>query len=353
MRQVGLRLRYLAERALRLNTANLIECARQAKRVSKAPLVIIILDMLWCSVRYEMAFRDYAVWDIRTLSGTERRTWMTHPKAFRLNSTLNAPNSRELLGDKPRFYRDFATEIGREWIDAQHASEEEVSRFLSRHARVMAKPPHGEGGAGIDILDTTDVLADVGTTLQSLREKHQTLLEEVVVQHPDLAALASHSVNTIRLITYRDPRDQFHLIAAVLRIGNQGIIDNFAAGGMFTMLDDDGVALWPAVDKQSNIYAKHPVSGVAIQGFRVPHFREAVELVTHASRRLPTVPYVGWDIAITAERPILIEANHNSSVFQMKPRASGIRTGLLHRYRAAVGPGILDRRSRRRVTTQV
>jgi hypothetical protein len=67
-------------------------------------------------------------------------------------------------------------------------------------------------------------------------------------------------------------------------------------------------------------------------------------MVEAASRRLPTVPYVGWDVAITPTGPALIEANHNSSVFQMKPSVSGVRTGLLARYRDAVGSGVLDRR---------
>jgi glutathione synthase/RimK-type ligase-like ATP-grasp enzyme len=67
-------------------------------------------------------------------------------------------------------------------------------------------------------------------------------------------------------------------------------------------------------------------------------------MVEKASKRLPTIPYVGWDIAITENGPALIEANHNSSVFQMKPTASGVRTGLLQRYRDAIGPGVLDKR---------
>lgn len=323
-----------------------MECARQAQRVSRAPLPVIVADMLWCSVRYEMAFRDYSVWDIRLLSSKERATWMTHPKAFRLNTTLNGPDSRAILGDKPRFYRDFADMIRREWIDVAAADTAEVTRFLHRHERVLAKPPHGEGGAGISIYTTATDIDDVATWCASLVERGQTLLEEVIPQHESMAALYPSSVNTVRMITYLQPTGTLVVIAAVLRIGNGGVIDNFAAGGMFTMLDEEGVARWPGVDKQSNVYETHPVTGVTIPGFRVPRFTDILTMIDTAARRLPTVPYVGWDIAVTPDGPALIEANHNSSVFQMKPSASGIRTGLLDRYRDAVGPGVLDRRGR-------
>ena len=338
-----MRVRYLFDRARRLNPTQLIELARQVKRVSRAPLPIIISDMLWCSVRYEMGFRDYVVWDIRVLSARERKTWMTHPKAFRLNKTLNGPDSKIILGDKARFLTDFADLVGREWMDAADASIDELSAFLQRHPRVIAKPAAGEGGAGIAIFETAGI-DDVSAWRDERIEEDQTLLEQVLTQHDDLNAVYPDSVNTVRMITYRDPAGELHVIASVLRIGNGAVIDNFASGGMFTMLDDDGVALYPGVDKQSNIFAQHPVTGTEIKGVRVPFYREVVDMIADAAKRLPTVPYVGWDIAVTPEGPALIEANHNSSVFQMKPSASGIRTGLLYRYRDAIGADVVDNR---------
>jgi hypothetical protein len=341
--QRSLRVRYLLQRARRLSLGNVTEFARQVQRVSKVPLPVIVGDMMWCSVRYEMGFRDYAVWDIRLLSARERRTWMTHPKAIRLNNTLNGPDSEALLGDKPRFYRDFADLIGREWIDAAEATDEEIAAFLARHPRVLVKPALGEGGRGITTF-SADEIPDVASWRAQLIADGRSLIEQVLPQHERMSELYAGSVNTIRIITYRAPDGVFHVIASVLRIGNGGVVDNFAGGGMFTMLDDEGVARWGAVDKHSNVFSTHPVTGVPIAGFAVPQFAEALAMVEEASRRLPTVPYVGWDVAITPDGPALIEANHNSSVFQMKPSVSGVRTGLLHRYRDAVGPGILERR---------
>ncbi|WP_235201420.1 sugar-transfer associated ATP-grasp domain-containing protein [Microbacterium sp. CH12i] len=317
--------------------------AHQVKRVSKAPLLVIVADMLWCSVRYEMGFRDYVVWDIRILNARERATWMTHPKAFRLNSSLNGADSGAIVGDKKRFLADFADLTRREWIDAADSSVDELRAFLERHPRVIAKPERGEGGAGIAIYEAAHV-EDVATWRAELIAKDQTLLEEVLTQHEALSSIYPDSVNTVRMITYRDPKGQLHVIASVLRIGNGSVIDNFASGGVFTMLDDDGVALYPGVDKQSNIYLTHPVTGTTIQGFQVPYYPEIVAMIAEATTRLPTVPYVGWDIAVTPEGPALIEANHNSSVFQMKPSASGIRTGLLYRYRDAIGAEVVDNR---------
>ncbi len=336
MGQLSVRVRYLLGRARRLSPANLAEFTGHVKRVSKAPTPVIIADMLWCSIRYDMGFRDYAVWDIRLLKGKERATWMTHPKSFRITKMLNSPEAKELVEDKRRFYRDFADDIQREWVDVRDVGLAELEAFLKRHERVLAKPADGFGGGGIDPVDTAGI-TDVAAWREAQIAKNQTLLEELLPQHPDLAALYPGSVNTIRLITFLDPAGEFHVLASVLRIGNGGVIDNFAGGGMFTMLDDDGVALYPAVDKQSHVFERHPVTDVEITGFSVPMYPEALAFVERLARAFPQVPYMGWDVAITPERPAIIEANHNSSVFQMKPTVSGIRTGLLSRYREATG----------------
>lgn len=336
MGQLAVRLRYLAGRARRVSPANLREFTDQVRRVSKAPAPVIIADMLWCAFRYDMGFRDYAVWDIRLLKAPERKTWMTHPKSYRITKLLNSPDARDLVEDKPRFYRDFAADIRREWIDVRTATPEEIDAFLKRHEHVIAKPDQGFGGAGIDRIDTADI-RDVTAWRTHQIERDQTLVEEVLPQHPDLQALYPGSVNTIRLVTFLDAAGDFHVIAGVLRIGNGGVIDNFAGGGMFTMLDDEGVTIYPGVDKHSNVFERHPVTGVPITGLRVPMYDDAVSMVERLSRRLPQIPYLGWDVAITPDGPAVIEANHNSSVFQMKPTVSGVRTGLLHRYSEATG----------------
>jgi hypothetical protein len=339
MGRATVRLRYLARRAAKLRPGNLVEFARQVQKVSKAPVPVIIADMLWCSVRYDMGFRDYAVWDIRLLNASERATWMTHPKSFRITRMYNTPEGRSKLEDKRRFAREYADLLGRETIELRDVDDAELGAFLARHPKVLAKPVEGQGGGGITLHEN---VADPAAFRAEVTAAGQSIVDEFIVQHPEMSALYPDSVNTVRMITFLDtsgdePGGTVHVLAAVLRIGNGDVIDNFASGGMFTMLDADGVALYPGVDKQSNVYPVHPVTGTSIVGFQVPMYDRVLDLTRQLARRTPEAPYVGWDLAITPNGPVVIEGNHNSSVFQPKPSASGVRTGLLPVYRAAVG----------------
>ena len=51
----------------------------------------------------------------------------------------------------------------------------------------------------------------------------------------------------------------------------------------------------------------HPNTGTVIKGFQVPMWQEAMALVEKAAQRI--YGYIGWDIAITVNGPVIIEAN--------------------------------------------
>lgn len=334
----NLRLGYLFERAARLKPSNLFDFAGQAKKATgtKKPKAVLILDMLWCSVRYELGFRDYAVWDFAVLNSRERKTWMTHPKSHRYSLTVNSREHWQWVDDKFKFTEKFGDLLGREWLDARVASAEEFAEFLRRNPSIIVKPVDGLGGDSIEVLHERHT-SDPVALQRRLIDAGQVLVEALIVQHPTMAELYPGSVNTVRMITYLAPDDKLHILARVLRIGNGAAVDNFASGGMYALLDETGTSPYAGVDKFSNVYEAHPLTGVSVAGFQVPHFDRVLDMVEDAARRIPDVPYIGWDIAITAEGPALIEGNNDSSVFQTKPTVSGVKIGLLPVYKAAIG----------------
>ena len=329
------RIRYLLTRARALNTSNVRRIAAEASKLSGRPRWFVVLDMLWCSVRYESGFQDYLDWDFVLLARDERRTYITHPKSNHLAKKLNDPELRKIFADKSLFNARFAAWLGRDWIDVRAASTAELAVFLEAHPVVMAKVPDSLSGHGIERVVSTEI-SDVSAWQRHLLDQRQFLLEDFIDQHPDMASLNPSSVNSLRVITYFDGT-RVHLLASVLKMGNGGAIDNFSGGGMYTMLDADGVATAPAFDESGTSYATHPLSGTAIVGFRVPLYDQILPMVDAMSHVIPQVPYVGWDIAITPHRPVVIEGNPNSGVYQSKPSVSGVRTGLLSVYRAAIG----------------
>lgn len=336
-RSLGLRrrIKYFFWRASNVDWANLSRIAGNLSKTTWKPLWLIALDMVWSAAVHETGFTDYQDWDFHLLKHRDRITYMTHPKSNHIAQLVNQKAFRGQFADKSQFVKVFSDYVGRECLDVRTATSDELKSFVTKHQRVIVKVTDSDGGQGIEGRSATDI-DDWKAFRAQLLENHQFLVEQVIPQHPDMAALNSTSVNSLRIVSYFDGTD-VHILARVLKMGNGGVIDNFAHGGMYTMLDENGVAMHAAFDIQGDAYEIHPLSGIRIPGFQVPMFDKVEALVDEVARFVPQIPYVGWDIAISPDRPVVIEGNYNTGVFQAKPSLTGTKTGLLPLYREIIG----------------
>ena len=135
-------------------------------------------------------------------------------------------------------------------------------------------------------------------------------LEELLLQHPDVAAIYPHAINTVRAVTILQDGEP-HLVCTYFRIGNGGRhVDNFNSGGMVVPVDEKtGTVLDKAIDKTKALYATHPMTGTPIKGFRFPDWDKAMDMVKQAATRVSQVGYVGWDVAVTPDGPEFVEGN--------------------------------------------
>ena len=122
--------------------------------------------------------------------------------------------------------------------------------------------------------------------------------------------LCDKSVNTMRIMTFND-NGKPRIIWLGLRVGN-GVnsIDNFHAQGMAVNIDiNSGKLIGNAIDKDLNQYSVHPVTHTKFDGFQIPCFEEAKEMVLKASLESDKILVVGWDVAISDKGPVIIEGN--------------------------------------------
>lgn len=54
---------------------------------------------------------------------------------------------------------------------------------------------------------------------------------------------------------------------------------------------------------------EHPTSHVKFEGFQIPCFEEAKQMVLKASLKSDKILVVGWDVAIFENGPVIIEEN--------------------------------------------
>lgn len=320
---------FIIKRLKNFNFKAMFETAKKVSKKTNRLFIVILIDIIYCGIKYQAGYNDYLEFEFYLLDKKQRETYLT---AGINNSIIKKYNKKEywhILDDKIEFNEKFNKYLNRNWLDLRKASLEEFKTFLESNPIIMVKPIDECGGTGIEKVQLKDI-QDVDQEYERLINNGQVLVEEYICQHEQMNKLYSGSVNTLRLFTI-NIEDAYYL-QGVLRIGNGGNVDNFSSGGMYTFIDENGVVMAPAIDKEDNVYNEHPITGQKIIGFKIPDFEKAKQLVCKAAKEINEVGYIGWDVAVTEKGPALIEGNCYPGVFQLRPSFSENKEGILPSY---------------------
>ncbi len=196
-------------------------------------------------------------------------------------------------------------------------------RELTRAEAVRALVDYGQdtivkpavdsfGGHGVDKV-TGGSSGDVYENLFGLYRR-DFLFQKVVGQHPLMERLNPSSVNTFRIVTYRDFSGVLKVLYACLRFGGAGsVVDNVCSGGGFTGID---VATGKLLDRKQHNYFVLDSPALPESFFETAPCWEMLKGAAIAlHRRLPQMGVVGWDLCLTPEeKPLLMEFNPRPGV---------------------------------------
>jgi len=218
----------------------------------------------------------------------------------------HAPSPGFELDDKAAFHR-LCVQHGLATVPLVGPSEVVPERAY------IAKPMLSTQGRGIFKVMGHEVVGRV--------DFRTHILQPLLVNPSALARVAGPGAGlcTLRVNTLGTKYGEARVFGAFLRLARAGsLIDNFHAGGIACPVD-----LRTATVKAGAIEANkrarwrdvmslrvHPDTGVPFADqLRVPHFNEALALCEAAHRAMgPELLFCSWDVALTDEGPLLVEA---------------------------------------------
>ncbi len=288
---------------------------RRIKEQRGGSLARYFADAVHCSIRHGASPENYFVLRFFEKSEAERETYLTSGRSKEIDRALNvnaADEDKKHLGHKDVFNTAFRGLVRRDSVYAPDVDEAGFAAFISRHERFMQKPTTGTMGKGIEKRHRDDV-PDIAAYYAFCRE-NKLLLEELIVQHPALEAVCPGCVNSVRINAARDRQGSAVLVGACLKCGGAGACtDNFHTGGVAYPLDIATGRVSGA--GRNNVELKdfehNPGSNVFMPGLQIPHWDKVIDCVKNAMALVPTIGYVGWDIAITPTGCELIEGNYS------------------------------------------
>ncbi|MFM1601760.1 sugar-transfer associated ATP-grasp domain-containing protein [Helcococcus ovis] len=220
-------------------------------------------------------------------------------------------DSYKYLTDKDEFVEEYKEFLGRDFLNLKKANISDFKIFASKYNVVFAKDPFSCGGKGVERINIKNI-DNLDDLFNRLLKENKYLVEEGIEQHEEMNKLSLNSINTIRTGTVINKQGEVSIIYMVLRVSqSDSYLDNGSLGGYWTLLSEDGVIdkpLYTNIPLES-IITKNRLTGFDYMGFKVPMIKELKELATKAAGLHKELKYIGWDIAISKNGPLIIEAN--------------------------------------------
>lgn len=295
--------------ALKGNYKRFYNDLKELSKTTKKSALRMFIDTAMCTVRYGSGLQDYLNFQFYNKKHKERKTYVSVGYLDKVITKLANIKWSPYISNKTNFHKNYGKFARRDFFDPDTGLEG-LQAFLERNPVFIYKPQIGQCGEGVAKLNAVDI-----TDLQAFYEKaiaEKACIEELVKQHPAWEALCPGCVNTMRIITGAAAGKSWILFAST-RVGAPNCVaDNFHMGGSAVLIDmETGKLTGNGIDKKLNEHACS-ATGIQYDGYQVPFWEEIKQLVLDAALVNDQIHFIGWDVAITDNGPLIIEGNRGS-----------------------------------------
>lgn len=177
------------------------------------------------------------------------------------------------------------------------------------------------GFAGADTGSQSPVLLSNGDevllgdlTSDLFRKGGTWVVQERIANHPIVDEMNASTLNAMRVVTFLRSNGEVDVDCAVMRVGRSDSQSNaLASGGIAIPIDVDTGFLekWGHVKPSYGLapLERHPDSGVVFRDVGLPFWQDVIRMVTRAAELAAPNRYVGWDVVLTPDGPLLLEGN--------------------------------------------
>lgn len=195
-------------------------------------------------------------------------------------------------------------------------SEDSAVNILMQHDAYVIKPSFGTNqGKGVEKINLNICDDKKKRIIKSFDDQESDfIVQEVLEQHPDVAAMNPTSLNCCRVTSvYMNGKFGLSTVFKIGKIGSN--IDNWR-NSYFVGVSQDGTLSKIGFAKDLKTVTQTD-NGLDIEGFKLPCYKEIVDSVEKYHKKyFPNCGMIGWDI--------LIDKNSSVRVIEMNLTTPGI-----------------------------
>lgn len=306
---------YLGYYFRQLDREKTMQFVRYAQQQTGYSKLKIIRDAILSSLRYNIGLIDYFYFRFYEKNATERSKWVGTGYKYEYDLIMNPTDKRHILQNKIHFFKAYQPFIqhGMCLIEDLEENNKAAQAVLNNASgKIAIKDALGQCGWNVEVKRADEMSRE--DLIPYMRSRGFNMVEEFIVQHPDLNRISPSGLNTVRIITQLNAKGGVDFIGPTLRMTVNSAVDNMAMGNIAAPIDLEtgkikGKGVYQDITREP--VAQHPVTGVKLIGYQIPYWKEVLELCTEAALYNTNNKSIGWDVAIRASGPSFLEGNHN------------------------------------------
>lgn len=264
----------------------------------------------------------------------EKSEYLTWDNRFQYYAVLNSSKDVHILDNKYEAYLKLKKYYKRDAILV--SDKEDLVRFrdfVMKYRRVIVKPVNLYLTIGLRWLDA-DEITDYGAVLDELIQsaneyakidsgsisKPSVIVEELLDDNPNLPFGKCEILTPVRCTTVLTKGKVNFFYPAFRALGkiekNEQGIDYEKTEVFICAVDkESGKITSGGYNYFGEIVAKHPESGQFFEGAQLPEWDKLLAMLTEAALELPSLRYIGWDVAYSSRGWCIVEGNSNGEFF--------------------------------------
>lgn len=278
-------------------------------------------------------------------SHAEKSEYLTWESRFPYYPFLNNTRDVHILDNKYEAYLKLKEYYKREAILVSEKGDLDLFRdFVKRHVKVIVKPVNLYRTIGLRLLKANEI-TDYNKVLDELLEsaeefmkidsgsitKPAVIVEEFLSDCSTTPPFNKDFLSPIRCTTVLTDNGVEFLYPAFRTIGeivkNENGVDPEKTEMFFAAIDKkSGKIISGGYDYFGNVFERHPLTGQKFEGTQLPEWDRLLEMLKEAALKLPSLRYVGWDVAYSKNGWCIIEGNSNGEFFTQMVYGHGFKS---------------------------
>jgi len=283
---------------------------------------------IYCQQMYGSSLIEYGMYRFKERTHAEKSEYVTWFNRYIYMAFLNRQKDLHLLDNKYEAYTLLKPYYKREaMVVSSWADYDAFCSFAARHRSMFVKPINLELAEGVHRIEI-DRESDIRSIFSSLIDEaesltseditrpidHRLIIEEEIIQSREMAKFNPYVLSLLRVTTIL-VKDTVHFFYPCIRImtgdGKSQISEMYSVDALIDA--ESGIVLTDGIESRWTIEC-HPMTGTKIKGFRMPEWDALKTMLDDAARKLPTLRYIGWDVAHTDNGWCIIEGNTNGEL---------------------------------------